>query len=529
MINSVTVSHEQKDSNRFMKNEPEQELNPERKRHKAAELFPTMGDDEYESFKRDIKENGLIEPICLHPEDGSIIDGRNRYRACMELGIEPRFRTWDGSSSLTAFVISANLHRRHLTSNQRAAMAVRLLPELKKEAKTRQGARNDIVELIPQYEQGKARDHATEIVNTNPRYVSDAEKLAEEAPDLFMAVADGEKTLPKAKREHRKRKRGKKLIAPPLPDGKYRVLHADPPWEYNDSCLDDYGHAERHYNTLSVQELVDPGPEITELSESDAVLFLWTTAPLLEDSFKIIKAWGFKYKTSFVWDKIKHNYGHYNSVRHEHLLIATRGSCTPDVKKLFDSVQSIERSDVHSEKPEEFREIIDTIYPYGKRIELFARKKNLDGIHGGMKMLGNTTLVKNGIHTETSDLRVHVSMAMRSVYVFPTQTGIDAIDPTRHRKVPVHQNGIKTAIGWLVRPEDMKGCRTIDIPSSVLRFRDNRRSRVSLSRQFIGFDKNQAAVQISNDRLRIIAHDKCSSEQPVSSLLKSSIAEGERS
>ena len=65
--------------------------------------------------------------------------------------------------------------------------------------------------------------------------------------------------------------------------------------------------------------------------------------------------------------------GHYNSVRHEFLLVCTRGSCLPDVPKLFDSVQSVERT-AHSEKPAEFREIISTLYPHGNRIELFARQ-----------------------------------------------------------------------------------------------------------------------------------------------------------
>ena len=74
-----------------------------------------------------------------------------------------------------------------------------------------------------------------------------------------------------------------------------------------------------------------------------------------------------------IWDKVKHNMGHYNSVRHEFLLVCTRGSCQPDERKLFDSVQTIERTE-HSKKPEEFRQIIDTIYPYGSRIELFARR-----------------------------------------------------------------------------------------------------------------------------------------------------------
>jgi N6-adenosine-specific RNA methylase IME4 len=95
---------------------------------------------------------------------------------------------------------------------------------------------------------------------------------------------------------------------------------------------------------------------------------------LLEECFDVIRAWGFKYKTSFVWDKVKHNMGHYNSVRHELLLVCTKGSCTPDVPKLFDSVVSVERTAKHSEKPEVFREMIDTLYTTGRKIELFARK-----------------------------------------------------------------------------------------------------------------------------------------------------------
>ena len=57
----------------------------------------------------------------------------------------------------------------------------------------------------------------------------------------------------------------------------------------------------------------------------DAVLFLWTTSAMLEDAFAVIEDWGFNYKTSFIWDKVKHNMGHYNSVRHELLLVAGRG------------------------------------------------------------------------------------------------------------------------------------------------------------------------------------------------------------
>jgi len=113
---------------------------------------------------------------------------------------------------------------------------------------------------------------------------------------------------------------------------------------------------------------------IKERAAPDSVLFLWVPSPLLPEGLRVMDAWGFTYKASFVWDKVRHNLGHYNSVRHEFLLLGTRCSCLPDNPKLMDSVISIERTAVHSQKPEEFRQLIDTLYPNGPRLELFARK-----------------------------------------------------------------------------------------------------------------------------------------------------------
>src|SRR3990172_4228094 len=163
-----------------------------------------------------------------------------------------------------------------------------------------------------------------------------------------------------------------KFEPPPL-EGKYRVIYADPPWKYGDPMgIAGYKvSAEMRYPVMSIEELC--ALPIIDLAEDNSVLFMWVTSPMLEECFKVINAWGFKYKTSFVWDKIKHNFGHYNSVRHEFLLLATRGSCTPDIKDLFDSVQVIERNN-HNEKPEAFRTIVDRLYPRGNRIELFARQ-----------------------------------------------------------------------------------------------------------------------------------------------------------
>lgn len=346
-----------------------------REYHPAANIFPLMAGDDYELLKRDIATNGLQEAIWLTP-DGRILDGRNRHRACIDLDLTPQFRTYTGDVPM-AFVVSLNLARRHLTSSQLAALSTDVLPMLEAEARERMSAAaaNKGKEIFPYPENGQARDAAAELFNTNPRYVSDAKRIKADAPDVFEQVKAGEMTIPQAKRELVKRER---KDAPPLPSDKYRVIYADPPWSYGNSGIigetDHYGHVGRHYPSMSIGELCAMGERVRAITDSNAVLFMWVTSPLLEECFPVVHSWGFKYKTSFVWDKVKHNFGHYNSVRHELLLVCTRGSCTPDNGKLYDSVQTIERSDKHSEKPQEFRNIIDDLYPTGKRLELFARE-----------------------------------------------------------------------------------------------------------------------------------------------------------
>ncbi|GAG31779.1 unnamed protein product, partial [marine sediment metagenome] len=197
--------------------------------------------------------------------------------------------------------------------------------------------------------------------------------LAEAEPDAHdqppkLSVSEVKKEAKRISRE---------TNTPALPTDKYRVIYADPPWEYNDERAGTSagGSAAAQYELMPtdcIAALCTNGRTIRDIAAKDSVLFLWSTVPLLPDALRVIAAWGFKYKTYFVWDKVLQYVGSYSGVRHESLILATRGSCTPNEGSFSDSVVQIKRT-VHSKKPEEFYELIESLYPDGPYIELFAR------------------------------------------------------------------------------------------------------------------------------------------------------------
>ncbi len=353
--------------------------------HPLADIFPLIEGAEFESLVEDIRQHGLHEPIILH--EAKILDGRNRYRGCLVANREPRFVDLPDGVDPLAFVISLNLKRRHLNESQRAMVAARLATLKLGDNQHSEGlpiGRGSKLLNVGERTVARAReviDHgAPELVHAVEQgkiAVSRAADLAQKAPEYQKAVV--EKVLEGAKtREAERIVRNSGIAAKvaTLPKGKYRVIYADCPWKYNDDraglgVIDSaFTAAADHYPPMSVSDLC--ALDIGSLAADDSVLLCWATFPLLPDALEVVRAWGFTYKTAFVWDKGRGSFGHYHKADAELLLVCTKGSGTPDLEQRESQIQRFPRA-AHSAKPEQWRELIDKLWNLGPRIELFRR------------------------------------------------------------------------------------------------------------------------------------------------------------
>ena len=171
--------------------------------------------------------------------------------------------------------------------------------------------------------------------------------------------------------------------------GKYKVIYADPPWQYK--VYSDKGKgrsAESHYPTMTIEDIKNLPVE--NLADKDCALFLWVTMPCLLEGLSVLRSWGFKYKTvAFVW--VKQNkkseslfwgMGFWTRSNAEICILATRGN----PKRVDAGVHQVVMTHVekHSKKPDEVRDRIVRLCGDVPRIELFARE-----VTEGWTCLGN--------------------------------------------------------------------------------------------------------------------------------------------
>jgi len=158
---------------------------------------------------------------------------------------------------------------------------------------------------------------------------------------------------------------------------KYNIIYADPPWEYKNKLGNNPKYGGITYPTMKTEDICNL--PIENICEKDCILFLWGTWVNIESALKVIKAWGFDYKTvGFVWVKIskgkpRTGIGHYTNSNTEFCLIGKRGK----ISRIKTNVNQVIMKEIreHSRKPDEARERIVELMGDLPRIELFARQR----------------------------------------------------------------------------------------------------------------------------------------------------------
>ena len=167
---------------------------------------------------------------------------------------------------------------------------------------------------------------------------------------------------------------------PSLPTACFEIIYADPPWDYKGQLQHagagsgDTGGAIRHYPTVVLHDLMRL--DVPSICAEDSLLFLWATNPHLDQAIELGKAWGFAWATvAFVWDKVRVNPGFYTMSQCELCLVFKRGKIpSPRGERNVRQLVTAKRGP-HSAKPEEVRRRIDLMFPYQRKIELFARRR----------------------------------------------------------------------------------------------------------------------------------------------------------
>lgn len=362
------------------------------------QVMPDLTPIEYEALKADIAERGVLVPIEVD-ENGELLDGHHRVKAWNELkaaGVDIAdyariIRVGWSEEQKRNHARRLNVLRRQLSKEQREQVMIAMRKDGMKleEIAEAVGVDPATVQRVTKPEIANAN---SEITNTRGQkrpatYAKRKPKSSQQSifhpgGSVVLDPTAAEETVREIRQERREEIRQERvetineiakgnmsLSTPQL----YPVIYADPPWRYEHSKTVSR-EIENQYPTMSLEEIcILP---VIDMAASDAVLFLWTTSPKLEESFAVIDCWGFKYRTCMVWDKERMGMGYYARQQHELLLICTRGEIpVPEPANRPRSVQRIPRDPEHSAKPLEFYEIIESMYPEYSRVELFARNQ----------------------------------------------------------------------------------------------------------------------------------------------------------
>jgi len=338
------------------------------------------------TLARSIEEVGLLHPVVIS-ESRELIAGYRRIEAYRLLGRDTIPCRVVPLHDLRLGEVTENTQRKGFTVSEMVAINRTLGPGVRSEAEVRIKAGEPCGKLP----QGKSRDIVGSYAGVSGRTLEKAEAIVEAAerqPDLYQSILEkvNNDTISidrafKIVTIKEKQQRNKENGSPPLPEGVYDVVYADPPWryDYNGSLR---GKADIHYPTLKIDEIT--AIPIDQHIAEDAALLLWSTNAFLETALKLIHDWGFTYKTCFVWVKDRIGVGFWLRNQHELLLLGVKGHFpSPADEDRQPSVIEAPYTE-HSSKPEVVYGIIEKMWPRRRYLELYARNT-----HPGWASWGN--------------------------------------------------------------------------------------------------------------------------------------------
>jgi N6-adenosine-specific RNA methylase IME4 len=277
--------------------------------------------------------------------------------------------------------IEENVMRKDLTQSELAEQQERILKMLREHG-SQQGRRTDLEETSGTIEPTSSR--ATEVVAKmfgESRHTVEKRlalvRAAESEPEKYGPLRDDMDRTGRVENPYRRLKISKQAEAircepPPLPGrGPYNVIAADPPWHY-ELRENDPSHARIvPYPTMTIEQIC--AVEVASIAAKDCVLWLWTTNTHIEHAFKVLTAWGFEYKTMLTWAKSKFGTGYWLRGQSEHCLMAVRGKptivLTDQSTLLYGPVRG------HSQKPDAFYELVESLCPAPLYCGLFSREQ----------------------------------------------------------------------------------------------------------------------------------------------------------
>ncbi len=367
------------------------------------QLFANLSDEKYDALKADIAKHGVLVPIEVD-QHGEILDGHHRVRAWTEIRADgarvhdyPRLiRHFDNDDDREEHAAKLNSARRDISREDKIRNAIRWREHgwsYRRIGDALAVAEGTVRYWIPQ---ATAQNYAVEFPKRSigkdgrsrparmPRpAVLAANDREQERAGSFLTTIDGEVVdgysgeilisvdVRRALNAQKREDRNQGLVFAsnaPMPDKRYAVIYADPPWRYDFSETNNR-KIENQYPTMTEDEIA----ALDVPAADDAVLFMWATNPKLREAFTVLDGWGFDYVTNMVWVKDRIGMGYYARSRHELLLIAKRGSLPvplPDNRP--DSVIEGKRTE-HSAKPLHLYDVIERMYPGFAKIELFCR------------------------------------------------------------------------------------------------------------------------------------------------------------